>query len=68
MKKELCWACEDMVQTEEGRAIADDLLDGIQLAIRSFKTKIPASMTVLSDEELKSINVPVLYLAGEKQK
>jgi len=68
MKKELCWVCEDMVQTEEGRAIADDLLDGIQLAIRSFKTKIPASMTVLSDEELKSINVPVLYLAGENEK
>jgi len=68
MKKELCWVCEDMVQTEEGRAIADDLLDGIQLAIRSFKIKIPASMTVLSDDELKSIKVPFLYLVGENEK
>ena len=68
MKRELCWVCEDMVQTEEGRAIADDLLDGIQLAIRSFKTKIPASMTVLTDDELKSIKVPFLYLVGENEK
>ena len=68
MKRELCWVCEDMVQTEEGRAIADDLLDGILLAIQSFKTKIPASMTVLSDDELKSIKVPFLYLVGENEK
>lgn len=68
MKKELYWSCEDMVQTENGRAIADDHLDGLRLAIRSFKTKIPASMTVLSDAELKSIRVPVLYLAGENEK
>ena len=68
MKRELCWVCEDMVETEEGRAIADDLLDGILLAIQSFKTKIPASMTVLSDDELKSIKVPFLYLVGENEK
>ena len=68
MKKELYWSCEDMVQTEEGRAIADDHLDGLRLAIRSFKIKIPASMTVLTDDELHSITVPVLYLAGKNEK
>jgi pimeloyl-ACP methyl ester carboxylesterase len=68
MKKELYWSCEDMVQTEEGRAFAEDHLDGLRLAIRCFKTKIPASMTVLTDDELKSINIPVLYLAGENEK
>lgn len=68
MKKELYWSCEDFVQTEEGRAFADDHLDGLRLAIRSFKTKIPASMTVLSDDELKRIKIPVLYLAGEYEK
>ena len=68
MKKELYWICEDMVRTEEGRAIADDHLDGLRLAMRSFKIKIPASMTVLSDDELESIRVPVLYLAGENEK
>ncbi len=68
MKKELYWSCEDMAQTEEGRAILDDHLDGLRLAIRSFKIKIPASMTVLSDDELRSIKSPVLYLAGENEK
>ncbi len=68
MKKVLYWSCNDMVQTEEGRAIADDHLDGIQLAIRCFKTKIPASMTVLTDDELKSIKTPVLYLVGENER
>jgi len=68
MKKELYWICEDMVQTEEGRAWADDHLAGLRLAIRSFKIKIPASMTVLSDDELKSISAPVLFMAGENEK
>lgn len=68
MKKELYWICEDMVRTEEGRAMADDHLDGLRLAIRSYKIKIPASMTVLSDDELKSISVPVLFMAGENEK
>jgi len=68
MKKELYWSCEDMAQTEEGRTFLDDHLDGLRLAIRSFKTKMPASMTVLSDDELKGITVPVLYIAGENEK
>jgi len=68
MKKELYWSCEDMAQTEEGRVMLDDHLDGLRLAIRSFKIKIPASMTVLSDEELTSIESPVLYLVGENEK
>jgi pimeloyl-ACP methyl ester carboxylesterase len=68
MKKELYWSCEDLVQTEEGRAIAEDHLDGLRLAIRSFKIKIPASMTVLTDDEIASIGVPVLYMAGENEK
>lgn len=68
MKKELYWSCEDLVQTEDGRVVANDILDGNRLAIRCFKTKIPASMTVLSDEELSSIRIPVLYLAGENEK
>jgi len=68
MKKELYWSCEDLVQTEEGRAIAEEHLDYLMLAIRSFKTKMPAPMTVWTDDELRGINVPVLYIAGENEK
>lgn len=68
MKKELYWTCEDLVQSESGRTIAKDIIKGNRLAIRCFKTKIPASMTVLTDEELRSIHIPMLYIAGENEK
>ena len=38
------------------------------LSISCFKTKMPPLPTIMSDEELKSIKVPVLYLAGENDK
>lgn len=68
MKKELYWVSEHLVETEEGRAIADEMVDENLLAIKCFKTKIPASMTVMSDHELKNIKLPVLYIAGEDDK
>ena len=68
MKKELYWTCEDWVQTDEGKRMADEHLDGLWLAFRSFKTKIPPAMTVLTDDELKQIKIPVLYLAGENER
>ena len=68
MKKELYWVSEHLVQTEEGRALADEMVEDNMLAIKCFKTKIPASMTVMSDDELKSIQVPLFYIAGEDDK
>ncbi len=68
MKKELYWVCENLVETEKGRAIADELLDANLLSISCFKTKMPAVMTVLSDDELKSIKVEVIYIDGENNK
>ncbi|MDX5584423.1 MAG: alpha/beta hydrolase [Aureibaculum sp.] len=68
MKKELYWVCENLVQTEKGRAIADELLDANMLSISCFKTKMPASMTVLSDEELRSIKVQLMYMDGVNNK
>ena len=67
MRRSLYWACEDMVQTGKGREIDENMLDAHRLAIRCFKTKMPAIMTVLSDDELQRIIVPVLYLAGENE-
>jgi len=67
-KSALYWTCDDMVQTEDGIRMAEDRLDAISIAIRSYKPKIPLSMTVLTDEELQGINVPVLYLVGENER
>jgi len=68
MKKAMYWTCENLVQTEEGRTIADELLDANMLSISSFKTKIPPFLSVLSNTELQNIKVPVLYLDGDKNK
>ena len=38
------------------------------LASRSFKTKRIVKSTVLTDEELKMIKVPALYVVGENEK
>ncbi len=67
-KSALFWTCEDMVQTEDGIRMAEGRLDAISIAIRSFKPKIPISMTVIPNEELQHIIVPVLYLVGENEK
>jgi len=68
MKKALYWICENTVQTEKGRAIAEELIDANMLSINCFKTKMPPFPTIMSDEELKSIKVPVLYIDGENEK
>ncbi|PLX14989.1 MAG: alpha/beta hydrolase, partial [Marinilabiliales bacterium] len=68
MKRSLYWACENMVQTKEGREIADWFLEANILAIKCFKTKLPAYLSVMSNEEIQSITVPVLYLDGEDNK
>ncbi len=57
-----------MIKTEKGREIANDMVDANMLSIRCFKTKNPPLPSIISDEELKSIKVPVLYLAGENDK
>ena len=67
-KRALFWTCEDMVQSKEGIRMAEDRLNAVNIAIRGFKPKIPISMTVLSDDELHHITVPVLYLVGENEK
>ncbi len=67
MRRSLCWSCEDMVQTKEGKSMAENMVVDHRLAIRCFKTKMPASMTVLSDDELRCIKNPVLFLAGENE-
>ncbi len=67
-KNALEWMCADFTQTQEGKAIINKRNDEVQLSWQTFKFKIPPNMTVLTDEELQSITVPVLYLVGENEK
>jgi pimeloyl-ACP methyl ester carboxylesterase len=63
------WLFEDLVNRDEaGRRLAEKLTDDAFLAMRCFKLKMPVHPTVLTDEELASIQVPTLFLVGENEK
>jgi len=68
-KSFIYWLLENLVQRgEAGRALIEEYVDESYLSIRSFKSRRMVNPTVLTDEELRSINVPTLYLVGENEK
>jgi pimeloyl-ACP methyl ester carboxylesterase len=63
------WIWADLAHhSDEGRQVTEDRVDDVMLAFRSFKFKVPASPTVLSDDQLAGIKVPMLFLVGENEK
>jgi pimeloyl-ACP methyl ester carboxylesterase len=63
------WQAKDLIQKDEaGRLIIEDAVDHSFLASRCFKPKRMVAPTVLTDQELRSINVPTLFLVGENEK
>ena len=68
-KSFIYWLLENLVQRgEAGRALIEEYVDESYLSIRSFKSRRMVNPTVLTDEELRSMNVPTLYLVGENEK
>jgi len=51
-----------------GRAYAEKWVDHLDLGLRSFKPKMLVSSTVLSDDELRSLKMPVFFMVGENEK
>jgi len=51
-----------------GRRLAEDYADHIYLSQRYFKPKSLIKPTILTDQELKSIKVPTLFMVGENEK
>jgi pimeloyl-ACP methyl ester carboxylesterase len=56
------------IKDEESKKYAEYWVDHLDLGLRSFKPKMMVSPTVLSDEELQQLKMPVLYLVGENEK
>jgi pimeloyl-ACP methyl ester carboxylesterase len=68
-KSFIYWLMEDFAQKDEASLIIlDEEVDAAFVRIRCFKPIRLVNPSVLEDEELKSINVPTLYLVGEKEK
>jgi pimeloyl-ACP methyl ester carboxylesterase len=63
------WLVEDFVQKDEASLkMVEEWVDDSYMAMRCFKSKRMVDPTVLTDTELQSIKVPVLYLVGENEK
>lgn len=62
------WAYKDSLKDEENRTIIDEWLEEMLMGSKCFKFKLFPTPTVLEDEELKSIKVPMLFLVGENDK
>jgi pimeloyl-ACP methyl ester carboxylesterase len=69
MKKGMETILADLwIKDEESRQYAEYWVDHLDLGLRSFKPKMMVSPTVLSDEELNGLKLPVLFLVGENEK
>ncbi|HUI90987.1 MAG TPA: alpha/beta hydrolase [Chitinivibrionales bacterium] len=61
-----CWA--DLAQMgDTGVQLVEDRIDFYQMALKCFKFKQPPNPTVLSDEELQRLKMPVLFLVGNHE-
>jgi pimeloyl-ACP methyl ester carboxylesterase len=63
------WLLDDLARKDEAsRRMLDEWVEDAFLATRCFKSKRMVNPTVLTDEQLRSIRLPTLYLVGENEK
>jgi len=68
IKSMVRWALHDAaVGTPEERRMVAEAADNAWIGLRSFKLKQMVHPTVLTDEEWRSFEVPVLFLVGENE-
>jgi pimeloyl-ACP methyl ester carboxylesterase len=63
------WMFKDLTQKEDdvSKKLVNDLVDDAFIGLRCYKLKMPVTPTVLSDEELRSLTMPTLFLVGENE-
>ncbi len=64
------WLFEDFSRRTDSvsRQLLDKLTDDARLTLKCYRFRMPVTPTVLTDAELQSISVPVLFLVGENEK
>lgn len=70
MKKVMInWAFKDLAAKKDkaSQIIIDDILNDAMIAMKCFKFRMPVYPTVLSDDELRRISIPTLFLVGEHE-
>jgi len=69
VKKTMSWALEGFMRSDEATQKKKDFfIENMYLGLRCFKYKMLVSPTVLTDQELKNLKMPTLFLVGENEK
>jgi pimeloyl-ACP methyl ester carboxylesterase len=68
-KNFIYWLAADAVaRGNVSRRWIDAMVDDGYLGLRSFKPNRPVSPTILTDEELREMSVPTLFMVGENER
>ena len=68
-KSFVCWIFKDFARSSsDNRKVLDDIAEYTELCRRSFVPYRLVVPTVLTDDELRRISVPTLYVVGENEK
>jgi len=69
IRSSIYWIWDDLVNnSKKGKEIADERVEYVYTALKSFKFKIGVEPITLDDTDLKKLNMPVLFLIGEHEK
>jgi pimeloyl-ACP methyl ester carboxylesterase len=69
IRSTIYWVWDDLVKSgPAGKAIADERVEFLSIAYKSFKFKAGVNPIVLDNSDLKKLKMPVLFLMGENEK
>jgi len=67
-KKIMYWVWKDLAHMgTAGIKLVEDRIDYYQIAMKSFKLKTGVQPTILTDDELRQLKMPILYIVGENE-
>lgn len=63
------WMCKGLVRKgdESSKRMLKNWLNDALMAMKCFKFRMPITPTVLTEEDLQSLRIPVLFLVGENE-
>lgn len=63
------WMCQDLAKKGDdfSKRMLENWMNDALMAMKCFRFRMPITPTVLTDEELQSFKIPVLFLVGENE-
>jgi pimeloyl-ACP methyl ester carboxylesterase len=63
------WMCRPLAERrdERSRRKLDDWMNDAMMAMKCFTFRMPITPTVLTDEELRSLKIPTLFVVGDRE-